>query len=62
MWDLSGPGIKPVSPALTGRFLTTGPSGKPWSWILWFGDICVLKVSVIFCSESVQLRAVYAGL
>ena len=28
-WDLPGPGIKPVSPALTGRFFTTEPRGKP---------------------------------
>ena len=28
MWDLTGPGIKPVSPALAGRFLTTVPSGR----------------------------------
>ena len=28
MWDLPGPGIKPVSSALVGRFLTTGPPGK----------------------------------
>ena len=26
-WDLPGPGIKPVSPALAGRFLTTEPPG-----------------------------------
>ena len=25
MWDLPGPGIEPVSPALAGRLLTTGP-------------------------------------
>ena len=25
MWDLPGPGLKPVSPALAGRFLTTTP-------------------------------------
>ena len=25
MWNLPGPGIKPVSPALAGGFLTTGP-------------------------------------
>ena len=31
MWDLSGPGIKPVSPALAGRFLTTAPPGKSLS-------------------------------
>ena len=28
MWDLPGPGIKPVSPTLAGRFLTTAPAGK----------------------------------
>ena len=28
MWDLLVPGIKPVSPTLTGGFLTTGPPGK----------------------------------
>ena len=26
---LSGPGIEPMSPSLQGRFLTTGPPGKP---------------------------------
>ena len=28
MWDLPGPGIKPVSPALADRFSTTVPPGK----------------------------------
>ena len=28
MWDLPGPGIEPMSPALAGRFLTTAPPGK----------------------------------
>ena len=28
-WDLSGSRIDPVSPALAGGFLTTGPPGKP---------------------------------
>ena len=31
MWDLPRRGIKPVSPALEGEFLTTGPPGKPSS-------------------------------
>ena len=31
MWDLPGPGLKPVSPALAGTFSTTAPPGKPWS-------------------------------
>ena len=29
MWDLPGPEIEPVSPALAGGFLTTAPPGKP---------------------------------
>ena len=28
MWDLPRPGIEPMSPALAGGFLTTGPPGK----------------------------------
>ena len=29
LWDLPGPGIELVSPALAGRFFTTEPPGKP---------------------------------
>ena len=29
MWDPPRPGLKPVSPALAGRFSTTAPPGKP---------------------------------
>ena len=29
MWDLPGPGLEPVSPALAGGFLITVPPGKP---------------------------------
>ena len=32
--DLPGPGIKPVSPALAGRFFTTEPLGKPQKYIV----------------------------
>ena len=31
MWDLPGSGIEPESPAWTGGFLTTEPSGKPYT-------------------------------
>ena len=34
MWDLPGPGLKPVSPALAGRVLTTVPPGKPKEAVL----------------------------
>ena len=29
MWDLPGPGIESVSPALVSGFFTTEPPGKP---------------------------------
>ena len=29
MWNIPGPGLEPVSPALVGGFLTTAPPGKP---------------------------------
>ena len=34
MWDLPGPGLKPMSPALVGRFLTIVPPGKPYHTVL----------------------------
>ena len=34
MWDLPGPGLKLVSPALAGGFLTTEPPGEPWYAVL----------------------------
>ena len=34
MWDLPGPGIEPLSPALAGGFLSTAPPGKSLSWTL----------------------------
>ena len=44
MWDLPGPGIKPVSPALAGEFSATGPPGKSLdsylNLVMW---ICVAK-------------------
>ena len=33
MWDLPRPGLEPVSPALAGRFSTTVPPGKPWTFL-----------------------------
>ena len=34
MWDLPGPGLEPVSPALAGGFLTTVPPGKSKTVVL----------------------------
>ena len=33
MWNLPGPGIKPMYPALAGEFLSTVPPGKPYRYI-----------------------------
>ena len=34
MWGLPGLGMEPVSPALAGRFLITGPPGKPTTAVI----------------------------
>ena len=36
MWDLPGPGVEPVSPALAGRFSTNAPPGKPQCLFFFF--------------------------
>ena len=41
MWDLPGPGIEPVSPALAGGFRTTGPPGKSHPTNLLLGSCLV---------------------
>ena len=46
MWDLPGPGIEPVSPALAGGFLTTVPPGKSQSTSVILAAIDVAIVSV----------------
>ena len=38
MWDLPGPGIKPVSPELAGGFVTTVPPGKSPTFLREKGD------------------------
>ena len=34
MWNLPGPGIELISPVSQGKFLTTGPPGKPFPILL----------------------------
>ena len=47
MWDPPGSGIKPVPPALAGRFFTTEPPGKPLLFLP------ILKLSLGFPESSV---------
>ena len=50
MWDLLGPGLEPVSPALAGGCPTTAPPGKPLLYLLdiltfvslYYDFLCVL--------------------
>ena len=57
MWDLPGPGLEPVSPALAGRFSTTAPPGKPQGLI--FDYSCLITLPLL-CStvsrESITLE------
>ena len=46
MWDLPGPGLEPVSPALAGGFLTTAPPGKP-KMSAFLKDVFELPVRVV---------------
>ena len=45
MWDLPGPGLEPVSPALAGGCLTTVPPGKPKRVILKASSLTKLLTS-----------------
>ena len=48
LWDLLGPGIEPMSPAMAGRFITTEPPGKSLiavlNYIFWcFMMLCIFS-------------------
>ena len=55
MWDLPGAGLKPVSPALAGGFLTTVPPGKsrfPGLFVVAVAVFLVIKIILILHSKS----------
>ena len=54
MWDLSRPGLEPVSPALAGRFSTTAPPGKPLIGHLNIGQIWHELSVTNFCFRTVK--------
>ena len=54
MWNLPRPGIKSVSPALAGRFLTTAPSGK--SRLIGFFSSMLFSLHVVFFWSFLLLR------
>ena len=57
MWDLPGPGIEPVSPALAGGFFTTGAPGNPLKRTLlasllntsWFSELRNVVSKLLLC-------------
>ena len=48
MWDLPGPGLEPVSPALAGGFLTAAPPGKLMS-LFFFETLAPSRGSMNIC-------------
>ena len=62
MWDLPGPGLEPMSPALAGGFLTSAPPGKPsfvfflitlfiYFWLCWV-FVAVHRLSIVVAEPS----------
>ena len=46
MWNPPRPGVEPMSPALAGRFLTTGSPGKPWIDVLTLGLVILAAIKM----------------
>ena len=62
MWDLPRPGLKPVSPALAGRFSTTAPPGKPEVTILTIFKLFIalaLSIFTLFCFVLFLILFIY---
>ena len=62
MWDLPGPGLKPVSPALAGGFLTIMPPGKPQVNKCWWGKVLFYRwipTNKSKRNDSVRLSSFY---
>ena len=55
MWDLPGPGLEPVSPALAGVFLTTAPPGKPRGFCFKMSSFLKERIGMKRCKNGVSL-------
>ena len=58
MWDLPRPGIRPMSPALAGRFFTTEPPGNPQNSLI----KKIVTVTSGFKGKDFNLSQRYVGL
>ena len=56
MWDLPGPGLESVSPALAGGFLTTVPPGKPKGQLILIMFYLTQHIQNIILSTSNQCK------
>ena len=56
--DLPDPGIKPVFPALAGRFLITEPPGKPSLFTVLVSLLCYVHQCVVFFDSTVILYSI----
>ena len=56
MWDPPGSGIKPVSPALAGRFFTTEPPGKLSFLVFKKNSKLFLRMVVLFYATVVMYK------
>ena len=62
MWDLPGPGIEPVSPALAGGFLTTEPPGKPPSSLSFLktqNNFSMSALSILYVAIYLLLKQIF---
>ena len=56
MWDLRGPGLEPLSPALAGGFLTTAPPGKSIRYLQkHLPEIFGKEVSLLFSRSFLKI-------
>ena len=59
MWDLPGPGLEPVSPALAGRFSSTAPPGPLISFLSIYCPISVSSLLPETCQTTFKVCQIY---
>ena len=52
MWDLPGPRIESMFPAMTSGFFTTKPPGKPWIACWRESSMCFIHLCRLFTTQS----------